>query len=330
MTTLPARIDERAIARPEDLEPYLAAIERYEPATPDDAQRKLEAALALDAIATARRWHDALQRTKAQVVKSRAIIGEMQEDARPGRSGKTSDTNDVLSRAQRDARHTNNKLGADRARTERVVDALVAAGETPSLRRVLAEVNKTRVADTRATPPPAPEMPRGEYGLLYADPPWRYDGSHKKSRAMELQYPTMTTEAICDLKVPAAKDCVLFLWATTTHLPEALMVMQGWGFRYRTSAVGAKDRAGMGNYFRVRHELILIGTRGKPGTPASADMPDSIVEAPRGAHSTKPAIVRELIERMYPDHPRVELFAREAPAGWDTWGTEVPAAGGGR
>jgi N6-adenosine-specific RNA methylase IME4 len=135
----------------------------------------------------------------------------------------------------------------------------------------------------------------------------------------------MALEDICALEVPAADDAVLFLWATAPKLMEAGSVMTAWGFDYRTCMTWVKDRIGMGYWARGRHELLMIGRRGDfPHRPPKA-RPDSVIEAPRAAHSRKPEVVYDLIERMFPDLPRVELFARSRREGWDAWGNEAPA-----
>ena len=72
---------------------------------------------------------------------------------------------------------------------------------------------------------PARPLPVGRYRLLYADPPWRYDHTEANSRAIENQYPTMTLEEICRLPIPAADDAVLFLWASSPKLADAIRVM---------------------------------------------------------------------------------------------------------
>jgi N6-adenosine-specific RNA methylase IME4 len=46
-----------------------------------------------------------------------------------------------------------------------------------------------------------------------------------------------------------------------------------------------------------------------------------VIEAPRGAHSEKPAIFYELIEHYFPNLPKIELNARKRRKGWDSWGT---------
>jgi N6-adenosine-specific RNA methylase IME4 len=164
----------------------------------------------------------------------------------------------------------------------------------------------------------------GTYPVIFADPPWRYDYAETDNRAIENQYPTMPIEDICALPVAsiATDDCVLFLWATSPKLIEALDVVKAWGFTYKTCMVWAKDKIGMGYYARQQHELLLIATRGAPPTPAPADRPSSVITATRGEHSAKPDEFYEVIERMYPALPKVELFCRSPRAGWSAWGNQ--------
>jgi N6-adenosine-specific RNA methylase IME4 len=127
-----------------------------------------------------------------------------------------------------------------------------------------------------------------------------------------------------NMKIPAARDCVLFMWATVPMLPQALNVMGAWQFVYVTNFVWIKDKPGTAYWNRNRHELLLVGTRGEIPAPAPGEQFDSVMEAPRGKHSVKPQIVREMIEKMFPNLPRLELFARGKPAeGWDAWGNEI-------
>jgi N6-adenosine-specific RNA methylase IME4 len=60
--------------------------------------------------------------------------------------------------------------------------------------------------------------------------------------------------------------------------------------------------------------------------PAPSLRPPSVIEAPRREHSCKPNEAYELIERAYPELPKIELFARAARDGWAAWGNEAPAA----
>jgi N6-adenosine-specific RNA methylase IME4 len=133
----------------------------------------------------------------------------------------------------------------------------------------------------------------------------------------------MTLEEICAVEVPAADDCVLFLWATIPRLPFALQLMQVWDFGYRSAVIWIKDKIGTGYWIRGQCELLLIGRRGAVVAPAPGEQLPAFIEAPRGRHSEKPAIFAEHIERLFPNVPKLEMFARGPRPGWDVWGNEV-------
>ena len=145
-------------------------------------------------------------------------------------------------------------------------------------------------------------------------------------RAADNHYPTMTLDEIKALDVPsiAADDCVLFLWATQPMLTQALEVMAAWGFTHVTQVIWDKDVDGHGYWFINRHEILLVGTRGKIPAPAPGTQWQSIIKAPVGKHSAKPEIFHQLIEEYFPNLPKIELFARgKARPGWDAWGAEA-------
>ncbi len=184
-------------------------------------------------------------------------------------------------------------------------------------------LQRKRLADERQSHP----LPTGVYRVLYADPPWFFECRKLgNARLVENHYPTMPVEDICalDMKSIAANDAVLFLWTTNPTVPEALRVIEAWGFEYKTNLAWVKDSIGMGYYVRNRHELLLVATRGTLMRPPDSARPDSVIEAPRGRHSEKPKSVYDTIEAMYPEGPYVELFARNARDGWDSWGNEAP------
>jgi len=198
---------------------------------------------------------------------------------------------------------------------EEMKEAELEITTTGLRRKAKREENKRRQAD-----PPIP-LPLGKYRVIYADPPWSYSNSGFSQSAAS-QYPTMAIEDICALPVGdlAADECVLFLWATSPLLPEALRVMAAWGFEYKASRVWVKNRApGLGWFVNTRHEFLLIGVRGR-GHPKIKI--DSVIEADVTGHSAKPHIVYEQIEQCY-DGPYIELFARNTREGWHSWGNEV-------
>jgi len=166
-----------------------------------------------------------------------------------------------------------------------------------------------------------PPLPEGQYDVIYADPPWKY--YYKARGNPEYHYALMEDEEIYALKIPSANDAVLFLWATNPKLPEALKVVENWGFTYKTNFVWIKDKIGTGFYVRGQHELLLIATKGKIPTPVNDKRPSSVLEAPRRRHSEKPDEVYDIIESMYPNRQYLELFARNTRPKWTSWGNEV-------
>jgi N6-adenosine-specific RNA methylase IME4 len=165
------------------------------------------------------------------------------------------------------------------------------------------------------------------YGVIYADPPWRFEAYSEDSgndRIPGNHYPTMLTKDIAAVRVPAAKDAALFLWATAAMLTDALEVMTAWGFGYKAHAVWNKDKIGLGYWFRSKHELLLVGVRGDIPAPANGTQWPSVIDAPRGEHSEKPTNFAKMIEELFPNLPKLEMFARVARPGWDAWGNEAP------
>ena len=173
--------------------------------------------------------------------------------------------------------------------------------------------------------PAAPPLPAGPFALLYADPPWQL-GNPDGINAPENHYPTLPLSEIKQLQPSACENAVLFLWAVNCLLPQALEVINAWGFTYKTNLVWVKPAIGLGVWTRNRHELLLFATRGQIGVPEPTQRPDSVIEANRRRHSQKPAAVYELIEQAYPQLSKLELFARGTPRpGWQAWGNETQA-----
>lgn len=168
----------------------------------------------------------------------------------------------------------------------------------------------------------------GQYRVLYADPPWIYGNRPPSGSGSKEHYDGMTIEALCELPVRAhtSANAVLFLWATAPMLyenPGPREVIEAWGFTPKTGIVWDKVRHNFGNYVSVRHEHLIIATRGSCTPDRPTPMPDSVVtERPDGEHSAKPASFRRLIEQLY-DGPRLELFARERAEGWTSFGNDA-------
>jgi len=172
-------------------------------------------------------------------------------------------------------------------------------------------------------------LPSQHYGVIVADPEWRFEPYSRATgmdRAADNHYPTSVTEIIAarDVSSIAADDCVLFLWATVPMLEDAMQVLRAWGFKYKSHAIWDKVHIGTGYWFRNRHELLLVGTKGNIPAPAMGDQFASVMTIARKEHSAKPEQFLELIEQYFPNLPKIELNRRGDPRpGWDAWGNET-------
>ncbi len=185
-----------------------------------------------------------------------------------------------------------------------------------------------------------------KFGAVLADPPWRFKTYNEAGRnrcpdwktfkgSPSRHYETMSTEQICEMKIPAADDSCLFLWISWPMLREALAVIEAWGFTYKTCAFAwiktnhnripidddefGSVAIGTGYWTRSNSEVCLMATCGKPKR-LNADVRQAIVE-PRREHSRKPDCIHERIERLVAG-PYLELFARHSRPGWTTWGNQ--------
>ncbi len=161
------------------------------------------------------------------------------------------------------------------------------------------------------------------FRTIYADPPWSYRNTSSRGAASN-HYATLSLEEICSLPVPqlVARNSHLHLWATVPLLEDALVVMREWGFQYKSCLAWVKNRLGLGNYWRVSHELLLLGMHGNQ--PFADHSIRSWVQFPRTMHSRKPEAIRLLVQRVSPG-PYLELFGRVEvhEPGWTVFGDQV-------
>lgn len=177
----------------------------------------------------------------------------------------------------------------------------------------------------------APELPTAKYRVWYADPPWQYGNAgvitdnDAYGRAAR-HYPSMSIAELCAMgnaiKERCEPDAVLFMWVTSPLLEECFDVIRAWGFQYKTSFVWDKVGHNFGHYNSVRHELLLVCTRGSC-TPDDKTLHDSVISIEKSrTHSEKPQEFRQMIDSLYTWGKRIELFARVQADGWDTWGNQ--------
>lgn len=147
---------------------------------------------------------------------------------------------------------------------------------------------------------------------------------------VNLPYPTMSVDELCALPIKniSSPKAMLFIWVTFPKLIEALKVIAAWGFAYKglafdwTKLKGDKPFIGMGRYTRQNNEVCLRADHAMKPKVLNHSV-SCVIQSPIREHSRKPDEVRSLLEAMFGDVPKIELFARQEFAGWDCWGNQI-------
>jgi N6-adenosine-specific RNA methylase IME4 len=168
------------------------------------------------------------------------------------------------------------------------------------------------------------------YDIIYMDPPWEYHfgGPMSSGSSIDKHYSTMTDKELMDLKVSelANRDCLLYMWTTSTHMKKAIALGEHWGFEYKVVAfVWDKVRPVTGYYTMGQAEFVLCFKRRRGNIPkprGTRGCRQILVESKR-EHSRKPDEIRDRITSMHPTQTKLEMFARTSPEGWDVWGNET-------
>lgn len=176
------------------------------------------------------------------------------------------------------------------------------------------------------------------FGCIEIDIPWSSDmGGDRIQRGADRHYdPLKPHEAIeVIIKSPLwrpdrANGCHLWLWVTNLALVARhhAIVLDALGLTEKSVRTWVKERVrpGMGKYMRGETEHVILATCGPARVPAPMkDPPTTVLAAPVGRHSEKPAANVRDVERISPG-PRAELFARGPREGWYSWGNDPALA----
>ena len=189
-----------------------------------------------------------------------------------------------------------------------------------------------------------PKLPTEKYDVIYADPPWDYNGKMQYDKtsmkdeninfekdifisSASFKYPTLKLDELKKLDVQsiANDNCILFMWTTGPQLENSIELGKAWGFEYKTMAfVWDKQVHNPGRYTLSQTEFVLAFKRGKFPSPRGARNIKQLISIHRDIHSKKPAAIIEGITKMFPRQKKIELFARNNYEGWDNWGLEIP------
>lgn len=176
-----------------------------------------------------------------------------------------------------------------------------------------------------------------KYDIVYTDPPWKQSKGGKKavrpnSSGKDLDYQTMSIEQIAELHKSVFDNNVnkkhnVFMWTIDKYLHQTEEMMKNFGYNLHARMIWDKIN-GIPAAFTVRysHEYLLWfykkgdilmpsdETRGKYST---------VLREMVTKHSKKPECAYEMIEDMFPNASKLEMFARNERTGWDSWGNEL-------
>jgi N6-adenosine-specific RNA methylase IME4 len=180
-------------------------------------------------------------------------------------------------------------------------------------------------------------LPDIKAGLILSDFEWHFKvrseatgmdrhASNHYVTAKEASTPEAIVERQRERMSIAADDCIHLMWCPASFNAVALKVMELQGFTYVSQFCWIKPGIGTGFWVRDRHELLLIGVKGRIPCPAMGDQFDSAIEAAKGEHSEKPDFQYEIAEHYFPSLPKIELNARRHREGWISWGNQLPEA----
>lgn len=169
--------------------------------------------------------------------------------------------------------------------------------------------------------------PYGGFPIVYADPAWNFSGNSKDKPGKNARqhYDCMPIGDICAIPVRdmVADNALLLIWVTSPFAELAFRVVKAWGFKYKSQLTWPKNTVAHGYWARGAHEILYICRRGKFPCEMPALFPTSIIPGKARQHSRKPEWVAEIVEKRFPDMPKLELFARTARPGWTALGNQT-------
>lgn len=173
-----------------------------------------------------------------------------------------------------------------------------------------------------------------KYEIIYTDPPWsQKKGGLRKNRpnqGRELDYSTMSLNDIIEFHKMIANTIsedthTVFMWTIEKYLKETLEFMEQLGYKRHINIHWDKQN-GIAPAFTMRYCVEYLIWFYKP---KMISIPKelrgkyrNVLTEPATKHSKKPIEAYELIENLYPNQKKIELFARNNREGWDCWGDQ--------
>lgn len=165
-------------------------------------------------------------------------------------------------------------------------------------------------------------LPDGVFEVIVIDPPWPYgNADHYNADGFRgtCPYPEESIEELAARKMPAADNCILWLWTTHRFMPDAFVLLEAWGFQHKVILTWVKDRMGTGRWLRSQSEFCILAVKGKPTVDLTNQ--STVLQAPMREHSRKPDEFYALVESLCIGR-KLDFFSREKREGWAQVGNE--------
>lgn len=160
-----------------------------------------------------------------------------------------------------------------------------------------------------------------KYDVIVVDPPWPYGTKYDPAgRRAANPYPEMSLDEIKAIELPAADDCVLWLWTTHKFMRYAFEIIDTWGFRDVAILTWVKDRIGLGSWLRSQSEFCIMAVKGKPKINLSNQ--STVIYGKLREHSRKPDEFYEMVNSLCAGY-KLDYFSREQRVGWDQFGNDT-------
>jgi len=165
------------------------------------------------------------------------------------------------------------------------------------------------------------QAPDKKYDVIVMDPPWPYGTQYDPNgRRAANPYPEMSLEEIAAIELPAAENCILWLWTTHKFMRHSFGLLDKWGFRDVAILTWCKDKMGLGSWLRSQSEFCIMAVKGSPKVNLTNQT--TVLYAPMREHSRKPDEFYVMVDDLCVGY-KIDWFSREPREGWSQFGNDT-------
>jgi N6-adenosine-specific RNA methylase IME4 len=165
------------------------------------------------------------------------------------------------------------------------------------------------------------QAPDKKYDVIVMDPPWPYGTQYDPNgRRAANPYPEMSLDEIAAIELPAADNCILWLWTTHKFMRHSFGLLDKWGFRDVAILTWCKDKMGLGSWLRSQSEFCIMAVKGSPKVNLTNQT--TVLHAPMREHSRKPDEFYTMVDDLCIGY-KIDWFSREPREGWAQFGNDT-------